>query len=173
MGHSRYHFPILMLDTAYGGLTPYKEGGGHQSKSLHLKTKEGKEYAMRSVNKSLKVIMPEIFQNTFIADIADDEISMSHPYAALTVPLMADAAKIYHTNPKYVFIPEQPALDTFNKKYANTLYLLEQRPDGDWSNADNLGNFNKFISSEKVRENIFEDNRNKVDQPAFVKGKII
>src|SRR4051812_45465677 len=43
-------FPILRLDTALGGLQPYKEGGGHQSKSLHLKTKEGKEYAMRSVN---------------------------------------------------------------------------------------------------------------------------
>src|SRR4051812_17103949 len=55
-------FPILKLDTAFGGLKPVKEGGGHQSKSLHLETKEGKEYAMRSVNKSLKVIVPDIVQ---------------------------------------------------------------------------------------------------------------
>ena len=165
-------FPVLRLDTALGGLQPYKEGGGHQSKSLHLKTKEGKEYAMRSINKSLKVIMPEIFQNTFIADIADDEISMSHPYAALTVPMMAEAGNVYHTYPKYVYVPAQPALDTFNEKYANTLYLLEQRPDGDWSNASNLGNFNKFISSEKVLENIFEDNSNEVDQTAFVRARL-
>lgn len=165
-------FPILRLDTAFGGLQPYKEGGGHQSKSLHLKTKEGKEYAMRSINKSLKVIMPEIFQNTFIADIADDEISMSHPYAALTVPVMAEAANVYHTYPEYVYVPAQPALDTFNERYGNTLYLLEQRPDGDWSNAENLGNFNKFISSEKVLQNIFEDNRNQVDQAAFVKARL-
>ncbi|MEP6594286.1 MAG: hypothetical protein ABJA71_00005, partial [Ginsengibacter sp.] len=82
-------FPILKLDTAFGGVIPNKEGGGHQSKSLHLETKEGKEYAMRSVNKSLKVIVPDIVQNTFIADLADDEISMSHPYAALTVSPMA------------------------------------------------------------------------------------
>ena len=165
-------FPILKLDNAFGGLKPLKEGGGHQSKSLHLKTKDGKLYAMRSVNKSLKVILPEIAQNTFIADLANDEISMSHPYAALAVPLMAEAAHIYHTYPKYVYVPEQPALDTFNEKYANTLYLLEQRPDGDWSDADNLGNFNKFISSEKVIENLAEDNNTQVDQIAFVKARL-
>ena len=165
-------FPVLKLDTALGGLTPLKQGGGHQSKSLHLKTKEGKVYTMRSVNKTLKVIVPEIFQNTFIADIADDEISMSHPYAALTVPGMAEAAEIYHTYPKYFYVPEQPALDTFNEKFANTLYLFEQRPDENWSNADNLGNFNKFISSEKVRENMFKDNSHRVDQTAFVKARL-
>ena len=165
-------FPILILDTAYGGSTPYKEGGGHQSKSLHLKTKEGKEYVIRSVDKSLKVVIPKIFQNTFIADLVDDEISMSHPYAALTVPVLAEAAKIYHTNPRYVFVPQQPLLDSFNKEYGNKLYLLEQRPDGDWSDADNLGNFKKFLSSETVQENIFEDNSREVDQKAFVKARL-
>jgi hypothetical protein len=165
-------FPVLMLDTAYGGLMPYKEGGGHQSKSLHLKTKDGKLYALRSVNKRLRVIIPEIFHNTFIEHIVDDQISMSHPYAALTVPLLADAAKIFHTNPKYVYVPEQPALDTFNKEYANKIYLLEQRPDEDWSDADNLGNFKKYLSSAKVRENIFEDNSREVDQSAFVKARL-
>ncbi|MEO6327453.1 MAG: hypothetical protein ABIO55_00900, partial [Ginsengibacter sp.] len=165
-------FPIFMLDTAYGGLTPYKEGGGHQSKSLHLQTKEGKQYVMRSVDKTLKVIIPKIFHNTFIEHIADDEISMSHPYASLTVPLMADAAKIYHTNPRYVFIPRQPALDSFNQKYGNELYLLEERPDGDWSTAAHLGNFSEFVSSEKVRKIIAEDNRVEIDQPAFVKARL-
>jgi len=165
-------FPILILDTAYGGLTPYKEGGGHQSKSLHLKTKEEKEYVIRSVDKNLKVVIPKIFYNTFIADIVGDEISMSHPYAALTVPMLAEAAKIYHTNPRYVFIPQQPALDSFNKEYGNKLFLLEQRPDGDWGDADNLGNFKKFFSSEKVREDISEDKSREVDQRAFVKARL-
>ncbi len=165
-------FPVLMLDTAFGGLTPYKEGGGHQSKSLHLRTKEGKEYAMRSVDKTLTVLVPEIFHSTFAEHIVNDEISMSHPYAALTVPLMAEAAKIPHTSPRYVYVPEQPALDTFNHKYANTLYLIEQRPDSDWSDADNLGNFSKFISSETVRENLYENNSHEVDQAAFVKARL-
>src|SRR5687768_6258668 len=56
-------YPVFMLDTAYGGLVPYKEGGGNQSKSLHLKTKEGKEYVMRTINKRLRIVIPEIFHN--------------------------------------------------------------------------------------------------------------
>src|SRR5688572_18775026 len=83
-------FPVMMFDTAFGGIKPYKQGGGNQSKSLHLKTKDDKLYAMRSVNKSLKILVPKIFHNTFIEDIANDEISMSHPYGALSVPLMAN-----------------------------------------------------------------------------------
>ncbi len=165
-------FPVMMLDTAFGGLKPYKQGGGNQSKSLHLKTKDDKLYAMRSVNKTLKILVPKIFHNTFIEDIANDEISMSHPYGALSVPLMANAAGIYHTNPKYVYVPEQPALDTFNKVFANNLYLLEERPDDDWSNAPNLGNFKKFYDSEDVREKLYENNDRQVDQVAFAKARI-
>src|SRR5688500_20110840 len=39
------------LDTAKGGLTPFREGGGRQSKSLRLRDKLGKEYVLRSANK--------------------------------------------------------------------------------------------------------------------------
>lgn len=127
---------------------------------------------MRSVNKSLKIIVPEIFHGTFIEDIANDEISMSHPYAALSVPVMADAAGIYHTNPKYIYVPWQPALDTFNKVYANTLYLLEERPDGDWRDAPNFGNFKKFYNSDEVREKLYEGNDRQVDQVAFAKARV-
>ncbi len=45
--------PVLYLDDAKRGLKPDEAGGGHQTKSLHLKTKDDKEYALRSVNKKL------------------------------------------------------------------------------------------------------------------------
>ena len=164
-------FKVLKLDTAYGGLTPYKMGGGHQSKSLRLKTANDKKYVVRSIDKTLRVIVPEIFQNTFIEKLADDEISMSHPYGALTVPPMAKAAGIYHTKPVYVFLPAQPALDTF-QQFGNKLYLFEQRPDDDWSDAPNLGGFTKFYNSDEVREKMQEDNKREVDQQAFVKARL-
>jgi hypothetical protein len=40
------------LDTLYGGLTPQRAGGGHQTKSLRL-TDPDKEYVMRAVKKSV------------------------------------------------------------------------------------------------------------------------
>jgi hypothetical protein len=164
-------FPVLFLDTLKGGLIPYKEGGGHQSKSLHLKTKAGKEYALRSVDKALSGLVPDVFHHTFLEHLAN-EISMSHPYGALGLSLMEQAAHIYHSNPEYFYLPEQPALDTFNKKYGNHVYLFEQRPAGDWSDADNLGNFKDMISSEEMLDNIYGDNDRQVDQLAFAKARL-
>ena len=164
--------PILKLDTIKGGMLSYEEGGSHQSKSLHIKLAGDKEYALRSVNKSLSPLIPDILKHTFIQHIADDEISMSHPYGALAVPVMAEKAGIFHANPKYYYLPEQPALDTLNKKYAGHVFLLEERPKGDWSNAANLGGFDKYIGSDKLLENLYDDNDNHVDQVAFVRARL-
>src|ERR1041385_6814557 len=49
--------PVMMLDTANGGLTPDKAGGGHQTKSLHLKTANEQAYTIRSVNKTLAKVL--------------------------------------------------------------------------------------------------------------------
>src|SRR5215212_6709356 len=105
-------FPITKLDTLRGGIVKFKVGGGHQSKSLHLENKQEKEFALRSVNKSLKVLIPKIFYNTFVEHIANDAISMSHPYGALGVPVMAEAAAIPHADPQFIWVPKQPLFDT-------------------------------------------------------------
>ncbi|MDQ6755939.1 MAG: outer membrane protein assembly factor [Bacteroidota bacterium] len=165
-------FPVVMLDTLQGGITAFKKGGGHQSKSLHVKTADGKDYALRSVDKTLDILVPKIFHGTFIQHIANDEISMSHPYGALGVPLMAQAAGIPHASPKFIYVPQQPKLDSLNKVYGNRLYLFEQRPSGDWSDADNFLNFKKFNGSDEMMDKIFEDNDKQVDQLAFVKARL-
>ena len=165
-------FPVTMLDTLKGGIKEIKKGGGHQSKSLHLETVEGKEYALRSVDKKLDVLIPKIFHNTFAAHIANDEISMSHPYGALAVPLMAQAAGIPHAEPQYLWVPKQPSLDSFNAVYGDRLYLFEQRPSGDWSDNDHFLNFKKFIGSDELLEKMFEDNDIKIDDEAFIKDRL-
>lgn len=164
--------PALDLATAKGGLTPTKAGGGHQTKSLHLQTKDGKEYSLRSVNKTLGKVLPKDFLNTFIEDIVNDKVSMSHPYAAASVPLMAQRAGIFHTTPQYVYLPKQPALDTFNNKFGDNLYLFEQRLSGSWKDAGNLGNFDKYIGTDKVVEKIIEDNDVQADQRAFLRARL-
>ena len=72
------------LDTAIGGLTPFKEGGGRQSKSLRLKDREGKEYVLRSVNKDFGRGLKDM-EGTFISRIAKDQVSIGHPYTAVTI----------------------------------------------------------------------------------------
>ena len=165
-------FPVLMLDTLKGGMISYKEGGSNQSKSLHIKTTGDKEYALRSVDKTLTKVIPPIFSNTFLSDVAGGEISTSNPYGALGVAGMADAVGVYHTNPQYFYLPAQSNLDTLNKKYADKVYLFEQRPSGNWSDAANLGSFEDFADTDEMLKKIFGDNSYSVDQPAFVRARL-
>ncbi len=165
--------PVLWLDTAYGGLTPYQAGGGgNETKSFRLKTKEGKEYSLRSVNKSREEVIEERFRKTFVEDIINDQLSSSYPYGAFPINIMQEKAGIYHPVPVLVYLPKQPALDTFNNKYGDDLYMLEQRPDGDWSDAPNFGNAKNFSSTEKLIEKLQDDNRFFADQHTFIKARL-
>lgn len=164
--------PMFFLDSVAGGLTPDKAGGGHQTTSLHMETKDGKNYSIRSVDKRLGKVLPDMFKGTFIERLLNDEVSMSHPYAAVTVPVMAQAAGIYHTLPEYVYLPRQAALDTFNDKYAGKVYLFEQRLKGDWTNADNLGNFDKYYDTADVLKKIKDETENHIDQAAYAKDRL-
>ena len=164
--------PVFLLNDTKGGLIPVAEGGGHQTTSLHLETKDGKNYTLRSVDKRLGAVLPENFKGTFIEHIVNDEVSMSHPYAAVTVPGMAQSAGIYHTNPEYVYLPKQEALDSFNDKLGNNVYLFEQRLKGDWKNSDNLGNFENLDDTYEMMKKVHEETENHVDQAAFLKARL-
>lgn len=165
-------FRIVMLDTLAGGLKPYEAGGGRQSKSLRLRDKNKREFVLRSIDKSFGKAIPEIYQGTFLEDIINDQVTIGHPYAALTIPILAEAAGIYHTNPEIIFIPSQPALDSFNKDFGNQLYLFEQRPDENWETAPNFGNSKNIIGTEKLFEELSEDNDHSVDQLSFVRARL-
>ena len=80
--------PVINLDTEAGGLTPTEQGGGRQTKTLRLKNPQGKQYVLRSVDKNYKGALPEAFRGSFIEDIANDQVSTAHPFAAVAIPLM-------------------------------------------------------------------------------------
>jgi hypothetical protein len=164
--------PSIRLDTIAGGLTPYEESGGRQSKGLKLRDKEGHEYVLRTVDKSFERAIPEIYRGTFIQDWVNDQVTISHPYAAFTIPQMAEAAKIYHTDPIIGYIPRQAALKGFSNKYGNYLYMLEQRPDENWSTADNFGNAKNIVGTDKMLEKILEDPQHKVDQVVYARARL-
>ena len=125
--------PVLDIKTVHGGLTPTELGGGQQTKNLRLKDKNGKEYALRSVDKEVeKAIQPHL-RKTFVKKLVQDMVSASHPYAALTIPDLAGAARIVSPHPRLYYVPDDPALGKYREMFANTVCMLEEReptPDG-------------------------------------------
>ena len=164
--------PVFDLGKERGGLKILQKGGGMQTLSLRLEDSTGREFVLRSVEKFPEKAVPEMFRKTFIQDLVQDQISASHPYAALVTPALAEAAGIYHTNPKTVYIPDDPRLGIYRKDFANTLALFEERPAGDWSDKAFFGNSTNIINTSKVLEKLAKDNDNQVDQSFVVRNRL-
>src|SRR5690606_9948153 len=164
--------PVFDLGHEKGGLKIVQKGGGQQTLSLRLQDSTGKEYTLRSVEKFPIKAVPEMLRGTFAQDIVQDQISAAHPYAAVVIPGLAEAAGIYHTNPKVVYIPDDPRLGFYQKDFANTLALFEERPDDDWEESAFFGNSNNIINTSKVLEKLKKDSDNKVDQPFVLKSRL-
>jgi len=128
--------PLFRISKIYGGLTPVKEGGGMQSKSLRLIDKSGREYVLRSVEKTPDKLLPVNLQGTFAVDWVDDAMSGQHPYSALIVPPLAKAANVPHANPIIVVVAADDALGEYTKEFTGMICLFEERePAGESDNT--------------------------------------
>ncbi|MCG9792409.1 metallophosphoesterase [Flavobacterium algicola] len=182
-----YSIPIdaktVNLDTLYGGLTPTRAGGGHQSKSLRLVDTNGKEYAMRALKKSASRFLQavafkdqfvqEAFENTYAEDFLLDFYTSAHPYTSLAVGHLAEKIGVSHTNPKLFYVPKQNALQEFNTDYGDELYFIEEHVSEE---QKDLASFNKpedIISTEDVLEKLHDDEKYHIDEKAYIRARLL
>ena len=173
---------VATLDTLYGGLEVVRAGGGHQTRSLRLKTKDGRELNMRALKKSAtQYLQTVLFKDTYIQDEFEktaveelilDFYTAAHPYAFLTVPDLSDAAQVYHTNPRLFYIPKHKHLGKFNKEYGGELYMIEERPEENYSHERNFGYADDIESTHDIIEKVRDDEKYKIDQNAFVRARL-
>jgi len=154
--------PLIKLSEVRGGLVPLRQGGGMQSKSLRLKDKEGKEWVIRSVEKMPEKLLPPNLKGTFAVDWIDDAMSSQHPFAALIVPPLAQAAGVPHSTPVIGVIAPDAALGEYSKIFSNLVVLLEERePEG---GSDN---------TLKMEANLQKDNSNHFDAKLFLRARML
>lgn len=173
---------VATLDTLYGGLEIVRKGGGHQTRSLRLKTKDGRELNMRALRKSAtQYLQTVLFKDTYIQDEFEkteveelilDFYTAAHPYAFAVVPDLSDAAEIYHTNPKLYFIPKHKHLGDFNEEYGGELYMIEERPEENYAEDKNFGYADDLESTHDIIEKIREDEEHKIDENALVRARL-
>ncbi|WP_179954990.1 metallophosphoesterase [Maribacter luteus] len=174
--------PTVDLDTLFGGLKVIRKGGGHQSRSLRLVNKEGKEYVMRALRKSAEIYLQAMafkeqyvvgdFDGTVTESILEDFYTGSHPYASLTVGTLSDAVGIYHTNPKLYYIPKQDAIKDYTDEFGDELYMIEERTDDGHGDQKSFGYANKMDSTDDMLLNLRKDEKYKVDKEAYIKARL-
>lgn len=164
--------PVFDIGTEKGGLKIVKRGGGQQTRSLRLEAKDGKQYVLRSVEKYTEKAIPADLQGTIAAKIVQDGISESYPYAALAVPIMAEAIGVYHTHPKIVYVPDDPRFGIYQDGCKNELFLFEARPKGDMSGWANFGNSKDILSMDKLLAKRFKNTNLQIDETAVLKARL-
>ncbi|MCT4616339.1 MAG: outer membrane protein assembly factor [Marinifilaceae bacterium] len=164
--------PVFDIGKQEGGLKIVKRGGGQQTRSLRLEASNGEQFVLRSIEKYTERAIPEQLQGTIAAEIVQDGISESHPYAFLTIPKMAEAIGVYHTDPKIVFLPDDERFQQYNRAFKNALYLYEQRPNSKQKNRKNFGNPYKVWGTDKLLEKLSAGHDIIVDQDAVLKARI-
>lgn len=164
--------PVLNMKKEKGGLEIIEKGGGMQTYSLKLKGGNGRLYSLRSLQKDPTPTLPYALKYSFADDLVQDQISASIPYGAFILPTLADAAGIYHTNPKMVYIPDSPELGKYREEFGGALAMLEEDADEDWSGYEDFGGTKNAVSTETVRDELRDDNENYVDQKNFLRARL-
>ncbi|MCW3111196.1 MAG: metallophosphoesterase, partial [Segetibacter sp.] len=156
---------VFRVNEEMGGFKVGEMGGGHQTKSLRLTDNKGKEWTLRTINKDLTKILPGNVQGTLAQDFLQDFISSAHPYSPVIIPPLAKAVNVTVASPKIYFVPNDPALGLYRPFFANTICLLEERKP--------IPTPEDTKSEQKVVNKLLEDNDNHVDQPAFLRARLL
>lgn len=156
---------VFRVNKEMGGFKVGAIGGGHQTKSLRLTDKNGREWTLRTINKDITKILPGNVQGTLAQDYLQDFISSAHPYSPVIIPPLAKAINVTVASPKIFFVPNDPALGMYYKYFANSICLLEERepvPAGQ-----------ETKSEQKVVNKLLDDNDNHTDQTAFLRARLL
>jgi hypothetical protein len=116
--------PILHITQFDGGITPYKIGGGKQTRALRLLAADSAEYTFRPVYKNPN--LPEDFRGTLAWKLMQDAGSASHPGANLPPVPLLESFGILNPQAVLVFMPDDPALGEFRKEFAGVLGTIEK-----------------------------------------------
>ncbi|MBL4662204.1 MAG: hypothetical protein JKY22_01255 [Flavobacteriaceae bacterium] len=171
-----------LLDTLYGGLSVIRKGGGHQTNSLRLETKDGKSYAMRSTKKSaLRFIQYFLFKtyyldpeiaDTYFIQLLQDYWTTANPYGSLTIGDLSDAINVYHANTKMYYIPKQKALGIYNDDYGDKVYFIEERLTDGHGNVASLGNTNTIVSTSDLFETLRRKDIIEINESRYIRSRL-
>lgn len=164
---------VLDLEKYSGGLHPVMRVGGKQTLGLALKGADGKSYTFRGVDKDPATFLPPSFQDTLAEHLVKDQTSADHPAAAVTVPPIAQAAGILHTEPKLVVMPDDPTLGEYREAFAGVLGTLEEYPN--IASDAHSGTFGaiEIISSEEMWDRRLANPQNSIDSLAFLRARLV
>ncbi len=165
--------PVLDLQNDKGGLTPVRKVGQAQTLGLAFKGGDGRAYTFRSLHKHPERMLPQMWRDRYPAHIVQDATSGTHPAAAVILPVLAEAAGVPDTHPRFVIMPDDPALGQFRKEFANEFGTFDEYPLPAGGGNPGFMGATKILTTEKLWPLWMEGPETRIDSRAFLRARIL
>jgi hypothetical protein len=168
-----FEAPVLDLAREGGGLEPVRQVGGLQTPGLAMTGADGRSYTFRSLEKEPERLLPPEWRQSWPAKMLRDATSGTHPGAAVMLPVLAEAARIPHTQPRLTVMPDDPKLGNFRATFANKLGTLEEFPTAGSGTRTGFEGATAIISSADLWKEWLKGPENRIDTRAMVRARIL
>lgn len=163
--------PVLDIGEFDGGLKATEMGGGNQTKSLRLETKDGREYTFRPIYKE-RLVLPGNLDGTIVEDIFADGLSGSHPTAPVITAPILEAVGVPHPKPVVYVMGNHANLGEYREQFAGKLGTLEEhvsKKDG----APGFAGASEIIDSDDLLEKMNADPSERIDAHKLLTARLI
>jgi hypothetical protein len=163
--------PVLRLGAA--GLWPLQVGGSFQTNTLRLRTADGRVFVLRSVDKDLSRSVSVGWLDRLVGPVLRDQTCAAPPYGAYVAAALAQAARVYHTNPRLVYLLPDTTLGRFKSRFRPALYLLEERPARNQAHAPSFGGARLVTGSAQMLRTVLARPTARVAARAYLRARLL
>ncbi len=163
--------PVLRLGAV--GLQPLRGGGSFQTNSLRLRTPDGRNFVLRSVDKNLGQSLGAGWLSRAVGPVLRDQTCAAPPYGAYVAARLAPAAGVLHTNPRLVYLLPDAALGPWRARFRPALYLLEERPARDQGHAPSFGGARRVVGSDSMLRQVLRSPAAHLAARAYLRARLL
>ena len=164
-------FEVLDLHSFAGGLAPVRQVGSMQSIGLAMKGQDGQSYTFRTCDKDPTRILPPEWASTVPAKLFQDATTANHPGVGFVLPPLAAAAGVLHTKPRYVFMPDDPALGEFRATFGGKPGTIEEYPLPGPGGSPGFEGATEIVSTGELWK-LYRAGQAHVDERALVRARL-
>ena len=164
---------ILNVDDYDGGLEPYAQGGGLQTRSIKFKSGNGRKYAFRLLDKEPEKSLTDLFRESVYKNIIVELITTMHPYSPLVANHILDQTDILHIKPELFILNDHPSLKGEYGFYVGKLGTLEIKPKGKSKNLEGFGGAHDVLTSYEMLAQLKSSHNHKLDKMSYAKARLM
>ena len=153
-------------------LTPYSLGGGLQTQSVKLKSKDNRKYSFRALDKEPEKSLNTILQKSVYKKVVQELITTMHPYGPLVAHELIKETDIIYIKPElYIMSPNQPKMSEYSM-FGNKIGTLEEKPKGKSKKREGYKGADEIVTTFQMLGDLIKSPKNKIDKMAYAKVRI-